>query len=459
MATIDDYFASRQCVWGDFTASGNISVRVSEIRRSRISNSVYQTFTHAIPNESIPAWLSSVPDFQVINNHSDRKEDTCMLRIVWFPYNRKDGKIDVGHGVLSKVTQAFHHHLAQSRFRATFAGASSVVEPSNGNQTYWFCNHPHLAVTWSRDPGSHVTNVIVIAQPSKIAMLQDLISCQFIQELASFDLLPSLLCLILLCREIDNLLSDVKSQVRQAEVRTGHHCFMSRAETPAAGDLLQLSAVMSGCMSNLAVLTRRLGVLGTLKKWTDDVTVEMGEEKSMKASLAAVTTILSTVQQHSVMQQLDIEFFKKRTQTQHDALLHLIGEQGNLASRGLAQDSYSLAMLARKDTSMMKGLAFLAAVFVPPAFVSSLLSIPLFDWGSTGEDAEGSSPPLGTKVLIYLSITGPLMLITFAIWGIFLCWERSERRVRFDTSESTGYQEAAERSEMISLIAKRRLYR
>ncbi|KAJ4141748.1 hypothetical protein NW768_000965 [Fusarium equiseti] len=308
MATVDDYFASRQCVWDDFGASGNLSIKVSEIRQSRGPDSTHQTLTHAIHNESLPGWLSRTAD--------DIKQmpDTCLARMVWFPYDRRQGKVDTGHGVLPAVTQSFNHQLAQSRLRATFAGVSSVTDTRNGNKTYWFCNHPHLAVTWSRDPNSQIMNVIFIAQPSKVAMLQDLVACRFVHDLAVSDTLPTLLCSILLCREIDHLLIDVKNQVRQAEVRTGHHRFANRFEMPASGDLLQLSATMSGCESNLAVLTRRLGVLATVKEWTDDLAAED------KANLASATAVSSTVQQHSSMQQLDIDFFKKRTQTQREAV-------------------------------------------------------------------------------------------------------------------------------------------
>jgi len=308
MATVDDYLASRQCVWDDFGASGNLQVMVSEIRQSRSSDSSFQTLTHTIPNESLPGWLARTA------NHIKQRPDICLARIVWFPYDRRQGKVDAGHGVLPAFTQSFNHQLAQSRLRATFAGVSSVTEPRNGNKTYWFCNHPHLAVTWSRDSESQIINVIFIAQPSKITILQDLVTCRFAQELASSDTFPALLCMILLCREIDNLLIDVKNQVRQAEVRTGHHRFANRFEMPAVGDLVQLSAAMSGCMSNLAVLTRRLGVLSILKEWTDDLATQD------KANLSSATAVLNTVQQHSTMQQLDIDFFKKRTQTQREAV-------------------------------------------------------------------------------------------------------------------------------------------
>ena len=177
MATVDDYFASRQCVWDDFGGSGNISVIVSEIRKSINADSIHQTLTHTISNESLPKWLSSTQD------HTNQKGDICLLRIVWFPYDRRQAKVDAGHGVLPAVTQAFNHQLAQSRLRSTFAGVSSVTEPRTGNKAYWFCNHPHLAVTWSRDPESQIINVIFIAQSSKITMLQDLVACRFAQGL------------------------------------------------------------------------------------------------------------------------------------------------------------------------------------------------------------------------------------------------------------------------------------
>lgn len=139
----------------------------------------------------------------------------------------------------------------QIRHRATFSSIASLIEPANKSQTYYIYNSPNLALTWSKCPTSGLTSVICIAHPKKTDILQDLLSCQFIQDLCHLDLLPELLCSIFLRQEVDSRLSSVKQIVRQEVYRTGHHNLTCRSERPATGDLLRLSAEMSGCMANI----------------------------------------------------------------------------------------------------------------------------------------------------------------------------------------------------------------
>lgn len=317
MASIDEYFASRQCVWGNFTSSGNQYMMVTEIRQQKDSSS-RQTLHQRLPGAVVSYWMPKSRDTACIGSDGQTEKGTCALRIVWVPHDRKTGVNDIGHGVLQKITNVFNQELAQGRFRATFAGVASVMEPSNEEPSYWFCNHPHLAMTWSRCPDSGTVNVICIAQQRKIDLLQDMVSCPFIQDLAGSELLPSFMCQILLCREVDTLLMDTKSRVQQTESRTGFHGFMNRAETPAPCDLIQLSAIMSGCISNLAVLTRRLAVIHELSRWTAEQMGHFGE-KFTSASIEA-RSVLTTVEKHTKMQKLDIEFFTTRAQIQRDAV-------------------------------------------------------------------------------------------------------------------------------------------
>jgi Mg2+ and Co2+ transporter CorA len=64
--------------------------------------------------------------------------------------------------------------------------------------------------------------------------------------------------------------------------------------------------------------------------------------------------------------------------------VHLIAEHDTLANQELAKDTRRLAVLALQDSAGIKALTIVATLFIPPTFVSSLLSIPLFDWGSGG---------------------------------------------------------------------------
>ncbi|KAK8078899.1 hypothetical protein PG994_002706 [Apiospora phragmitis] len=310
------------------------------------------------------------------------------------------------------VTGSFQQQLAQARFRPTFAGASSIIEPSNGSRSYHICNHPHMGITWSRCTRSAMVNIICIAQQRKIDVLQDMVSCSFFQALAHVELVPSLMCLILLCREADGTLNNIKHQVRQTEVRTGHHDPMSRHEPPAPGDLIGLLADMSGCLSNLAVLSRGLGVLDEMKRFAAGELVKLQEDMDEQENAEAIMKFASsiqTIQQHSAMQRLDTEFFTRRAQIQRDALLHLVTENDSLASQGIAKDAHRLANLAHKDSTSIKALTLVATLFIPPTFVASLFSTPLFDWVTA--DGSSAADKVGKSALLYITITGPLMLV------------------------------------------------
>lgn len=76
----------------------------------------------------------------------------------------------------------------------------------------------------------------------------------------------------------------------------------------------------------------------------------------------------------------------------------------------------------------MKCMAIVTMFFLPGTFVSSLLSIPLFDW-----DAEQQvtmyrrshwQPVLG----VFFAITLPLMAVTFGVWLFWILVHRSRAR-------------------------------
>jgi hypothetical protein len=74
-------------------------------------------------------------------------------------------------------------------------------------------------------------------------------------------MLPSLLYAIVCGREVDTATERVKKQVREVEVRTGFHMWADRTEPPAKGDLVELSAKMSGCGTRAVFSKRKLEIL------------------------------------------------------------------------------------------------------------------------------------------------------------------------------------------------------
>lgn len=103
----------------------------------------------------------------------------------------------------------------------------------------------------------------------------------------------------------------------------------------------------------------------------------------------------------------------------------------------------------------MKALALIATFFIPPSFVSSLLSIPLFDLVSADDKSQvEASMSWGRRVLLYLSITGPLVIVTFSIWG-FLVHGRKLRHQGEKLSENVEQHADSHGSEVMSLLARR----
>ena len=87
----------------------------------------------------------------------------------------------------------------------------------------------------------------------------------------------------------------------------------------------------------------------------------------------------------------------------------------------MAQDSRLLALAAHRDSSSMKSLSIVTMFFLPGTFVSSLFSIPLFDWDALPDVASAYSLARWRPVLAtYMAVTVPLTALTFGIWGLWL---------------------------------------
>ena len=129
--------------------------------------------------------------------------------------------------------------------------------------------------------------------------------------------------------------------------------------------------------------------------------------------------------------------------------MHLIAEHDVLANQELAKDTRRLAVLTLQDSAGIKALTVFATFFIPPTFVSSLFSMPLFDWGS--EDTE----PWMERLLLYLTVTGPLILFIFAIWGLLVLMRRLRRKKVIRKSQLTTRYNHSQDSEVISLVSKR----
>ena len=84
----------------------------------------------------------------------------------------------------------------------------------------------------------------------------------------------------------------------------------------------------------------------------------------------------------------------------------------------------------------MKCLSVVTMFFLPGTFVSSLFSMPLFDWGGSDPSTMYSKVVWGPRLSVYLAVTAPLMLLTFGVWGLWLFAQGIQSRKRRDEAHA-----------------------
>ncbi|KAJ0108741.1 hypothetical protein J7T55_011231 [Diaporthe amygdali] len=76
-----------------------------------------------------------------------------------------------------------------------------------------------------------------------------------------------------------------------------------------------------------------------------------------------------------------------------------------------------MAVASSRDSSSMKALAVITAIFLPGEFMSSLFGMSIFDWQPGSDDSSGGGDAVVSwRFWIYWSITIPLTI------GILVCW-------------------------------------
>ena len=103
----------------------------------------------------------------------------------------------------------------------------------------------------------------------------------------------------------------------------------------------------------------------------------------------------------------------------------------------------------------MRSLAVVTMFFLPGTFVSSLLSIPLFDFNNTDAPAMYRQSFWGPRLTLYLAITVPLMLLTFAVWGLWLYVRHVRSRRRMEVVRIQLNQESSNQTELDELTRKK----
>lgn len=119
-------------------------------------------------------------------------------------------------------------------------------------------------------------------------------------------------------------------------------------------------------------------------------------------------------------------------------LFNLITQQETRLSISVAEDSRTLALATKEDSTAMRTLAAVTVFFLPGTFVAAFFSMPLFHWDAqTGE----LTTVVSRRFWIYWAVTGPLTLTTLILWLFWMRLQTRRRHAREDVGREKFYHE------------------
>ncbi|KAK4097302.1 hypothetical protein N658DRAFT_569398 [Parathielavia hyrcaniae] len=390
--------------------------------------------TRTVSSSEIDNWLE-----EPSRRHFSDGTYTRSARLVWVGRDGDQRRVSPSTTILETLTEAWGLQDALSYARGCFSGVSTM--PSDGSSlVFTVAYHPKLAIAWSHagntSESGPETHAIVFAEGEERAELHRSLKSEWSAATTKHSMFPALLCSLMLAHSLDTTLEDIKAAVREVEARTGHHRFASRHQTqPAAGELGQLSAQMSGCAAKLANGTRKMKVVEAINEFIAQHTTRLADVSSTPAGEPFSRTHIDLLRHRVEMQAVDTTYVQQRVQIQIAALFHLIAQQDNAIAFDTASATRSIAASSLQDSSSMKMLALVAMFFLPGSFVAALFSAPLFAWDealASGGMAVDTRP----QFALFWAVTAPLTAVVFVMYGVWMCIQgRRERKQRRKASQ------------------------
>ncbi|KAJ0109333.1 hypothetical protein J7T55_000258 [Diaporthe amygdali] len=128
-----------------------------------------------------------------------------------------------------------------------------------------------------------------------------------------------------------------------------------------------------------------------------------------------------------------VETTLMRLSMQRDALDNLIARQENRLTVKLAGEQRALAYASKRDSTAMKALSLIGAIFLPGAYVASIMSTTFFDFHDSATLSSAVSP----RFWLYWVVVMPLTACVVAVWFL---WERQRKRTTHEVAEALKQQ-------------------
>ncbi|KAL2164543.1 hypothetical protein VTH06DRAFT_3760 [Thermothelomyces fergusii] len=118
----------------------------------------------------------------------------------------------------------------------------------------------------------------------------------------------------------------------------------------------------------------------------------------------------------------------ERLNIQRAALYNIIAQKESKLNLQMAGEQRRLAHAAKRDSTSMKVLSLMGAIFLPATYLASIFGMTFFNFvpdGGGGDGGDGGWNPVSPLLWIYFAITVPLTVVVVVFWHL---WDRRRER-------------------------------
>ncbi|KAF2734183.1 hypothetical protein EJ04DRAFT_493933 [Polyplosphaeria fusca] len=105
---------------------------------------------------------------------------------------------------------------------------------------------------------------------------------------------------------------------------------------------------------------------------------------------------------------------KERVQSQSTLIFNLIAQDESRINREMAERTAEISVSSKKDSSAMKTIGLISAIFLPATFLSTFFGMDMFDW-----KPGSGSPKVSSYIWVYFAIAVPLtagLAMSWSAW-------------------------------------------
>jgi H+/Cl- antiporter ClcA len=133
-------------------------------------------------------------------------------------------------------------------------------------------------------------------------------------------------------------------------------------------------------------------------------------------------------------------------------LYNIIAQKESKLNLEMAAQQRRLAHASKRDSTAMKTLSLLGAVFLPGTFLASIFSMTFFDFNVDDGSSGGTGAAVSQYLWVYFVVTIPLTMLIVGSW-----WWLDKRRERQYALEDADIEKGIERmeTEIMAIMRKK----